>query len=92
MVRAIIINSGNANACTGEPGLKTALRMTEIGAEILNISAEQVLVCSTGVIGVPLPLDCIVSSSDHLKQNLSPNGFKQAAQAILTTDTSRKSL
>ena len=90
MVRAIIINSGNANACTGETGLKTALRMTEIGAEILNISVEQVLVCSTGVIGVPLPLDCIVINSNHLKQNLSSNGFEQAAQAILTTDTTRK--
>ena len=90
VVRAIIVNSGNANACTGETGLTTALRMTEIGAQLLNISREQVLVCSTGVIGVPLPVDPIVTNSNYLKQQLSPSGFGNAAQAILTTDTSRK--
>ena len=90
VVRAIIVNSGNANACTGKTGLNTALRMTEIGAQLLNISREQVLVCSTGVIGVPLPLDPIVTNSDYLKQQLSPSGFRTAAQAILTTDTCRK--
>ena len=90
VVRAIIVNSGNANACTGKTGLTTALRMTEIAAQLLNISREQVLVCSTGVIGVPLPLDPIVTNSDYLKQQLSPSGFQTAAQAILTTDTGRK--
>src|SRR5204862_2457726 len=61
-VRAIIANAGNANACTGLEGIENAKRMTEAAAGTLGLRARQVLVCSTGRIGVPLPIEKIEAS------------------------------
>ena len=87
--RGVVICSGNANACTGQRGLDDARRMTALTAETLNCAAEQVLVCSTGVIGRPLPMPAVEngirSAARHLHD--SRQGFNDAAQAILTTDT-----
>ncbi|HBN75074.1 MAG TPA: arginine biosynthesis protein ArgJ [Planctomycetaceae bacterium] len=88
-VRAIVINSGNSNACTGEQGLADARTMTARIAEEINSPAESVLVCSTGVIGVPLPVECICDHVPELFENLgeTPEHLQRAAQAMMTTDT-----
>lgn len=85
--QAVIINSGNANTCNGDDGLTKARKMTESAAESLKISADDVLVASTGVIGVPLNIDLITSSVSSLAKNLSKDGRKDACEAIMTTDT-----
>ena len=91
-IRGVIINSGNSNAATGKPGIENARRMTAAVADVLKCEAEQVLVCSTGVIGVPLPLDRILqgipSAVDQLESTAV--GFGDAAQAMMTTDTFAK--
>lgn len=84
--RAIVINSGNANACTGEQGLADARAMTARVARGLHLPVEQVLVCSTGVIGVPLPMAVVLPGIDRAVAALSPDGGDAAAQAIMTTD------
>ena len=83
---AIIVNSGNANAGTGAPGLAAAERMTEAAAQALNIAADQVLVCSTGIIGTPLPMELILKATPKLAKKLSVDGAEDAAKGILTTD------
>lgn len=83
--QAIIVNSGNANACTGAPGLADAREMAALAARALGIAEEFVLVASTGVIGVPLPLPVIRGGIPKLAQVLSTDGT-DAAEAILTTD------
>ncbi|WP_455370855.1 bifunctional glutamate N-acetyltransferase/amino-acid acetyltransferase ArgJ [Petrachloros mirabilis] len=88
--RAIIVNSGNANACTGKPGLAAAQRTAELLARALNIPVNQVFVGSTGVIGRTLPLDRIVKTLPALLKSLSRSGGKQAAHAIMTTDLKPK--
>ncbi|HOK39821.1 MAG TPA: bifunctional glutamate N-acetyltransferase/amino-acid acetyltransferase ArgJ [bacterium] len=85
-IRAIIINSGNANACTGKKGLKDAEKMCEATANLLKIKKEQVLVASTGVIGVPLPIDKIIQGIEKFETRLSSTGSQLAANAIMTTD------
>jgi len=85
--RAIVVNSGNANACTGEPGLVAARRTAEEAARLLEVAPEQVLVSSTGVIGVPLPVARIVAALPRAVAALSSAGGRSAAEAILTTDT-----
>ena len=91
-IRGVIINSGNSNAATGKPGIENARRMTAAVADVLKCEAEQVLVCSTGVIGVPLPLGRILqgipSAVDQLESTAV--GFGDAAQAMMTTDTFAK--
>ncbi|MEO1994366.1 MAG: bifunctional ornithine acetyltransferase/N-acetylglutamate synthase, partial [Planctomycetaceae bacterium] len=90
--RAVIVNSGNANACTGSIGLEHAREMTEELARLLNCDSRQVLVCSTGVIGQELPIDrirlgipaCFAELDSH------PIGLEHAAQAMMTTDTVHK--
>ena len=67
-LQAMIINSGNANACTGEPGMVAARAMAESTARTLAVPVDQVLVCSTGVIGVPLPADRITAKLNYLKR------------------------
>ena len=84
--RAVLSNSGQANACTGERGLADSLIATAAAAERLGLSAEEVLICSTGVIGVPIPMDTLLAGLDPLVAALSPEGGAAAAQAILTTD------
>jgi glutamate N-acetyltransferase/amino-acid N-acetyltransferase len=84
--RAVLINSGQANACTGERGLTDSLRATAAVAQRLGVRPEQVLICSTGVIGVPIPMDALLAGLDPLVAALSDSGGAAAAQAILTTD------
>jgi glutamate N-acetyltransferase/amino-acid N-acetyltransferase len=89
-IRALIVNSGNANACTGEEGLRVAQGMAKLAGEIVTIPHEQVLVCSTGVIGVQLPIERVQLKAQELKRNLSSEGIDAVSRAIMTTDTVRK--
>ena len=89
-IRALIVNSGNANACTGEGGLQAARQMAEMAGAILGISPQQVFVSSTGVIGVPLPVDRIEKQAATLRAKLRPDGLDDVAKAIMTTDTVKK--
>ncbi|MDD3887031.1 MAG: bifunctional glutamate N-acetyltransferase/amino-acid acetyltransferase ArgJ [Victivallaceae bacterium] len=91
-VRCAVINSGNANACTGKSGLADAERTCERAAVRLGIAADEVLVSSTGRIGVPMPMDTIANGIDLAVAALSPNGGETAALAIMTTDTQPKSV
>ncbi|MDL1971408.1 MAG: bifunctional glutamate N-acetyltransferase/amino-acid acetyltransferase ArgJ [Candidatus Desulfofervidaceae bacterium] len=87
LAQAIVINSGNANACTGEQGEKDAQEMTALVAKGLGIPKQLVLVCSTGVIGQPLPMKKIKTGIEELLTSLHPIGWEGAAEAIMTTDT-----
>lgn len=84
--RAIIVNSGNANACTGKPGMAAAQTMARLVADRLDIPRHEVFVSSTGVIGRRLPIDKIKAGLPDLFARLSTRGGPQAAKAILTTD------
>ena len=86
-VGAIIINSGNANACTGEKGIKDAVEMCEKTKRALGFADEKVLVASTGIIGVPLPMDNVLTGIEAAVSKLSAEGGRAAAEAIMTTDT-----
>ncbi|MEW9937653.1 bifunctional glutamate N-acetyltransferase/amino-acid acetyltransferase ArgJ [Clostridium butyricum] len=90
--QAIIINSGNANTCTGDDGLSKAKKMTALQAKALNLKADDVLVASTGVIGVHLNIDAIKDGIPLLTEKLSKSGNQDAASAIMTTDTFMKEL
>ncbi|HYE27852.1 MAG TPA: bifunctional glutamate N-acetyltransferase/amino-acid acetyltransferase ArgJ [Allosphingosinicella sp.] len=83
---AIVVNSGNANAGTGAAGLADAEAMTAATARALGVAAEDVLVCSTGIIGTPLPIDVILAATPKLARKLSVEGAHDAARGILTTD------
>jgi glutamate N-acetyltransferase/amino-acid N-acetyltransferase len=87
--RGVVICSGNANACTGQRGLDDARRMTSVAAEAIGCRPEQMLVCSTGVIGRHLPMLCIESGIRSAGEGLAPGlaALDRAAHAILTTDT-----
>jgi len=85
--QAIIINSGNANACTGDKGLKDAEEIAEKIAKELDIPSEFVYVASTGVIGKPLPMEKIRKAVPRIVKKLSPHSLKDVASAIMTTDT-----
>jgi glutamate N-acetyltransferase / amino-acid N-acetyltransferase len=85
--RAVLINSGGANACTGDEGIADARTLTGHVAGRLNIPKDSVLTASTGVIGQRLPVDRIERSMDALVSDLSADGFPRAARAIMTTDT-----
>ncbi len=89
--RAVILNSGNANACTGQRGLDDAQRMCELSAAALGLATEDVLVCSTGVIGVTLPMAAIEAGIPKVAQARAADGGQAAAEAIMTTDTVPKS-
>jgi glutamate N-acetyltransferase/amino-acid N-acetyltransferase len=86
----VILNSGNANAATGAQGRADAERTTALVAEALGCRPEEVLVCSTGLIGIPLPMDPIESGIEPLVAALDTAGGDAAAQAIMTTDTVQK--
>jgi len=86
-VSAIIVNSGNANAGTGAAGLADAEAMAEAAAGALGIEKQQVLVCSTGIIGAPLPMELILKATPKLARKLSKDGADDAARGILTTDS-----
>lgn len=85
--RAIVVNSGIANACTGEIGLKRALATAEITAASIDCRTEEVLVASTGVIGMELPMEPLINSLEKLVTMMRPDGWLDAARAIMTTDT-----
>lgn len=88
-VRAVVVNAGNANACTGEQGLADARAMAAETARGLGVAAEEVLVASTGVIGVPLPMETLRAGLAGLPAGLAqgPEADEAAARAIMTTDT-----
>jgi len=85
--RAVLVNSGNANACTGDGGMIVARETTNLVAEGLSIPVEEVQVSSTGVIGVPMPLGRIRDAIPALIEGLSSGTLDDVAQAIMTTDT-----
>ncbi len=91
LIRAVVVNSGNANACTGRGGLRTAQETARAAAKMLALFPQQVLVASTGVIGLPLKLDLILKQLPVLKESLSVENASAVAQAIMTTDTFPKS-
>ncbi len=84
--RAVLINSGQANACTGDRGLIDSLRATQALADQLGLMPDEMLICSTGVIGVPIPIHNLLASLEHLIDSLNEGGGSDAAKAILTTD------
>ena len=90
-VRALLINSGNANAGTGEKGLECAYKSCEIIAKEISVEPQQVLPFSTGVIGQILPIEPFEKNSALLVKNLSVNDMSQVAKGILTTDLKEKS-
>ena len=90
IARAVVVNSGNANAATGDIGLEAARETARLTADAVGCPASEVLVASTGVIGVHLPLGPFESGLPKAASALSPEGGAQAARAIMTTDTCPK--
>lgn len=88
--QAILINSGNANACNGPRGQEDARDLTRESARLLSIPEATVLPASTGVIGQPLPVDLIKGALPQLTARLRPDGLAEVAEAIMTTDTRPK--
>ena len=87
---AVIVNSGNANAGTGEQGMRDAKAMAAETSLTLNVGVGDVLVCSTGIIGTPLPMEAILHATPKLANKLSVDGAEDAARGILTTDHNPK--
>jgi glutamate N-acetyltransferase/amino-acid N-acetyltransferase len=90
IVRAAILNSGGANACTGAQGFADTHQTAERVAEVLNISSSEVVVCSTGLIGELLPMSKILAGIDLIANELSVNALSEVAEAIMTTDSVAK--
>jgi glutamate N-acetyltransferase / amino-acid N-acetyltransferase len=91
-IKAVTVNSGIANACTGEQGLKNARHMQQITADVLGIGIGQVLVASTGVIGKQLPMEKLESGIKRSASAMSDDGGDEAARAIMTTDLAEKKI
>jgi len=87
LCQALVINSGNANACTGDKGVRDARRVSLLTAKRLGIGEQLVFLSSTGVIGVPLPMNKIEVGIPKLIEDLSPDGWMRTVEAIMTTDT-----
>lgn len=87
IAQALILNSGNANACTGQKGIEDAMLITEKMAEKINTKKEYVLPLSTGVIGLAMPMDKILPALDELVSNIGKVTPSDVASAIMTTDT-----
>lgn len=87
---AVVLNSGGANACTGRAGLDDARRMAEWTAASVGCEVDDVAVCSTGLIGVRLPMAKVLAGIELAAQDLSEEGGPAAAEAIMTTDTVAK--
>jgi len=85
--QAIVVNSGNANACTGEKGMQDALETAKLIANRLDIKPNLVYVCSTGVIGTPMPMERVRPKISELTGNLGRSTIQDVAKAIMTTDT-----
>lgn len=90
IVRAAILNSGGANACTGPQGFADTHRTAEHVGEVLGISSGEVVVCSTGLIGELLPMEKIISGVDQISKALSTDSLQDVASAIMTTDSVSK--
>jgi glutamate N-acetyltransferase/amino-acid N-acetyltransferase len=90
-VKAVLINSGNANACTGDKGFEDALAMQKHCADKLGVNPDEVIISSTGVIGQLMPMDKLLSGIDQIIPKLSVDGGQDAAEAIMTTDKKKKS-
>lgn len=91
-IKAIVVNSGNANACTGDKGLEDAWTMAETTAKALGVEKENVIVSSTGIIGVPMPMELVVPGIEQAAAELSYDGGLAAAEAIMTTDLCMKKI
>ncbi len=87
VVKAVVLNSGGANACTGPKGFQDTHATAEHVAKLLNHSSSEVFICSTGMIGEFLPMDKILSGLDVLSKNLSNDSVLDCAHAIMTTDS-----
>lgn len=85
--QGVLVNSGNANACTGESGMEAALLTSKMAADALGIAEDMILVSSTGVIGMELNVEAFAQHMDPLVANLSEHSFERVAEAIMTTDT-----
>lgn len=90
--QAIIVNAGCANACTGDQGITDADRMADLTAQLLGIGKSTVFVCSTGTIGIPLPMPKIEAALPEVVKALSPEAGPKVATAILTTDLVEKQI
>ncbi len=90
--QAILVNSGCANACTGEEGMQAAIETSRIAAQFLDIPENMIQVSSTGVIGVPLNVKAFEDNMKVLVDGLKPDKFEDVAQAIMTTDTTSKTV
>jgi len=90
LIRAILINSGHANACTGDFGVRDSLKATSEVAQLLGLNDDQVLICSTGIIGVPIPMSNLINNLPVLVDKLSNGNSRDTAEAILTTDLTIK--
>jgi glutamate N-acetyltransferase/amino-acid N-acetyltransferase len=86
----VIVSSGNANAGTGEPGMRDAEAMCTAAAQAIGCDPGDILVCSTGIIGTPLPIDIILAATPKLAKKLAVAGAEDAAKGILTTDSAPK--
>ena len=84
--QVVIVNSGNANCCTGEQGMRDAVSMARFAASRLGIPEELVLVASTGVIGQPLDIGKIEAAMPELAKDIKTDGMNSLAEAIMTTD------
>ncbi len=89
-VRAVVANAGNANACTGEQGMSNVRAMADQTARVVGCTPDEVLVLSTGVIGVQMPMDKVLPGIQAAAQALAAEGWDAAAHAIMTTDTRPK--
>ncbi|MHB1341524.1 MAG: bifunctional glutamate N-acetyltransferase/amino-acid acetyltransferase ArgJ [Coriobacteriia bacterium] len=87
LLRAVVVNAGNANACTGASGMDDARAMADAAAAAVGCDPIDVLVASTGVIGVPLPMDLVLRGIAAASEELDLNAGAEAAEAIMTTDT-----
>jgi len=90
--QAILVNSGCANACTGEEGMQAAIETSRIAAQFLDIPEDMIQVSSTGVIGAPLNVKAFEDNMKVLVDGLKPDKFEDVAQAIMTTDTTSKTV
>ena len=90
LIHAVVINSGNANACNGERGLSDAKRTTVKAGALLGVDPASIIVSSTGVIGVPLPVEKLETGLEQAVPMLKADGLAEAAEGIMTTDTFRK--
>ena len=90
IVRAVVLNSGGANACTGPQGFADTHKTAEHVGQLLNVSSGEVIVCSTGLIGELLPMPKIVAGLDAIAPLMDNDGLQTSAQAIMTTDSVAK--